>query len=121
MRSGRNEPISRVRLTVERFHHSDEVAGGGDGGANPLAKRLAVGAYAKVFVAAGSGRLEDDLDLAGVALKFDHWFALRVEVAEVERPTVDALRVQGVERYAEPAEALLVQGRREIQATRGFV
>ncbi len=80
-------------MAVVCFEHADEVAGGGDGGAKPLAERLTVGADAEVFVAAGPGRLEDDFDLAGVALKFDGWFALGIGVAEVERLTVDAPRV----------------------------
>jgi hypothetical protein len=94
-------------LPVECFHHADEVARSGDGGADAVAERSAVGADAEVFVAAGSGRLEDDLDSVGVALKFDDWFALGVEVAEIERLTIDALRVQSVQGYAEPAETLL--------------
>jgi hypothetical protein len=69
-------------------------AGGGDGGADTVAERFVVGADAEVFVAAGASGLGDDLDLAGVAGELDHQFALRVDVADVERLSVDAARMQ---------------------------
>lgn len=100
----------QVALTVERFHHSDEVARRGDRGPDAVPERFVVRAEAEVLVATGAGGLGDDPDLAGVASQFDHGLPLRVEVAHVERLSVDALRIQTLKRQAEPAQALLREG-----------
>ena len=58
----------QVAFAVEGGEHAGEVAERGDGGAQALADRFAVGRAAEVVVAAArSGRLGDDLDLAGGA------------------------------------------------------
>src|SRR4051794_3593099 len=53
-----------VVFAAEGFEHADEVAGVGDGRAEAFADWFARGAAAEVFVAAGAGGLEHELDLA---------------------------------------------------------
>ena len=69
-----------------------------------MSERFAVGAVAEVVVAAGARGFGDDLDFAGLACEREHGLSLRVELVELEWLSVDAPRVQALERLPEPAE-----------------
>jgi len=81
-----------------------------------VTEALAVRADAQILVAAHAGRLGDDLDLTVIARQFDHRLALRVDAGQVERLAVDATCVHLLERPTEPAQVLLAQRGRDVEA-----
>src|SRR3982751_5366776 len=61
-----------VLFAVERGEHAGVVVERGDGWAEAVAERLALGAAAEVVVAARAGGFRDDLQLTGVGGDFEH-------------------------------------------------
>lgn len=109
-----------VALAAEGGEHAGVIAEGGDGGADAAAEWFVAGVSAEVVVAAGAGRLGNDLELAGITLELEHRRPAKISF-ENGRLAVGTTSVQVIERQAEPSQVVFPRRGDDVDAIREFV